>query len=148
MGFAEVVIVVLVVVIILLFLLSRAARPLSGPSPAAPTVRPSIDPATSQQIGELIVRGRKIEAIKVLRDATGLGLKDSKDWVEHWDGGTPAAQTAPAAQPAGTRSADEILAIEARAVRDASGPIAAIKHVRQRTGWGLAEAKAYVDRLG
>lgn len=84
MGFAEVVIVVLVVVIVLLFLLSRAARPLSGTSPAVST---------------------------------------------------------------DTRPADEVLAIEARAVRDASGAIAAVKHVRQRTRWGLAEAKRYVDGL-
>jgi ribosomal protein L7/L12 len=40
------------------------------------------------------------------------------------------------------------LATEAQAVRDSSGDVAAIKHVRERTGWGLVEAKTYVDRLG
>ena len=28
--------------------------------------------------------GNKINGIKLLREATGLGLKDAKDWVEHW----------------------------------------------------------------
>ena len=35
----------------------------------------------------------------------------------------------------------------ARDVRRTSGDVAAIKHVRQQTGWGLLEAKTYVDRL-
>ncbi len=30
-------------------------------------------------------RGSKIQAIKVVRDATGLGLKEAKDLVESWE---------------------------------------------------------------
>jgi ribosomal protein L7/L12 len=33
----------------------------------------------------LLQAGRKIEAIKVYRDATGAGLKEAKDAVEHID---------------------------------------------------------------
>jgi ribosomal protein L7/L12 len=36
---------------------------------------------------------------------------------------------------------------EARALKDSGQVIAAIKLVRERTGWGLKEAKDYVDRL-
>jgi len=31
---------------------------------------------------ELVAREQKISAIKVVRDATGMGLKEAKDWVE------------------------------------------------------------------
>lgn len=34
------------------------------------------------QINEAIFAGRKIEAIKLYRDATGEGLKESKDFIE------------------------------------------------------------------
>lgn len=39
------------------------------------------------------------------------------------------------------------LAAEARRIAQAEGAIPAIKHVRQQTGWGLKEAKEYVERL-
>jgi ribosomal protein L7/L12 len=29
--------------------------------------------------------GRKIEAIKIVRETTGLGLKEAKDLVESWE---------------------------------------------------------------
>jgi hypothetical protein len=35
--------------------------------------------------------GNKIEAIKQLRLATGLGLKEAKDWIEAHERGVPAA---------------------------------------------------------
>ena len=37
---------------------------------------------TKQRIGELVREGKKIQAIKELRDATGLGLKEAKDYVD------------------------------------------------------------------
>ena len=36
----------------------------------------------SQQVQDLIRRGNKIEAIKVYREQTGLGLREAKDAVE------------------------------------------------------------------
>ena len=33
-------------------------------------------------ISEALADGRKIEAIKIYREATGLGLKDAKDFIE------------------------------------------------------------------
>jgi len=41
-----------------------------------------IDPAVLAEIRKLSDSGRKIEAIKVLRDATGLGLAEAKQIVE------------------------------------------------------------------
>lgn len=39
------------------------------------------------------------------------------------------------------------LAAEARLIRQTKGVIPAIKHVREQTGWGLKEAKEYVEGL-
>ena len=38
-----------------------------------------------QEILEYLVKGQKIEAIKVYREATGAGLKEAKDVIDAWD---------------------------------------------------------------
>jgi len=35
-----------------------------------------------QSVEEALARGQKIEAIKLVRDGTGMGLKEAKDFVE------------------------------------------------------------------
>lgn len=46
----------------------------------------SWDPTYKKQIIKLIREGRKLEAIKIYKDATGLGLLESKNYVESiWD---------------------------------------------------------------
>lgn len=37
------------------------------------------------EIGRALADGKKIQAIKVYREATSLGLKEAKDAVEYWD---------------------------------------------------------------
>ncbi len=54
---------------------------------ALPPLDPAIDPAVSEAIAQALAQGHKIEAIKLLREATGLGLKESKDAVERMAGG-------------------------------------------------------------
>ena len=44
-----------------------------------------IDPAVLAEIRKLSDSGRKIEAIKLLREATGLGLAEAKNIVESLD---------------------------------------------------------------
>ena len=46
-----------------------------------------ISHATWDEVDRLTAAGKKIEAIKVLREASGLGLKLSKDAVERRAGG-------------------------------------------------------------
>ena len=72
------------------------ARDLTGPPPRAPSAPPRtisvhVTPVTDEaraaayddaEILELIRRGRKIEAIKRMRELTGMGLAESKDAVE------------------------------------------------------------------
>lgn len=86
-------------------------------------------------------RGQKIEAIKLLRDATGLGLKEAKEAVEHMmeaGGPMPVVQ-----QPAiGTDAGDEIAAALAQ-----GHTLEAIRLYRQRTGVGLKQAKDAIEAL-
>lgn len=86
--------------------------------------------------------GNTIEAIRLVRQATGMGLKEAKDYVEQWrNTGVQPEHNARINLP----SLD--LEGEARALVAQGNTIAAIKRVRERTGWGLKEAKDYVDSL-
>lgn len=53
------------------------------PQPERQTANP--DSALSAQAIAALNRGRKIEAIKIVRQQTGLGLKDSKELVEAYE---------------------------------------------------------------
>ncbi|ALJ13370.1 ribosomal protein L7/L12 [Sphingopyxis macrogoltabida] len=70
------------------FLRGGGRRDLTAPPPARPPMprigEARIDDARidDEEIRELIRQNRKIEAIKRLRDQTGLGLKEAKDAVE------------------------------------------------------------------
>jgi Ribosomal protein L7/L12 C-terminal domain len=56
----------------------------SSPDPYKANTSPFGSPAAgaSEQIKALLMRGNKIEAIKVYREQTGLGLKQAKDYVD------------------------------------------------------------------
>lgn len=56
------------------------AQDLSRPS--AGRALTDVAPALRHEIESAVAAGRKIEAIKLLRDATGMGLKESKDAVD------------------------------------------------------------------
>ena len=47
-----------------------------------PVARPTIDAGTTAQVQALIAAGQVIEAIKLYRERTGLGLKEAKDAVD------------------------------------------------------------------
>lgn len=123
----------------------------SARSTAAPVrVPPPPLPAeASAQIESLLLNGQQIQAIKVYRDYTRLGLAESKAAIDHWQFGAP-----PGAQPQGPVGgpADDPRWAEvergARSIAATEGKIPAIKWVREQTGLGLAEAKNVVDRLG
>jgi large subunit ribosomal protein L7/L12 len=48
------------------------------PPPAAPAAVDGVD----AEIRDLVARGQKIQAIKLLRERTGVGLKEAKDVVD------------------------------------------------------------------
>ncbi|NTW01147.1 MAG: 50S ribosomal protein L12 [Oscillochloris sp.] len=75
-----------------------------------------------------------------------MGLQDAKNYVEALENGeSPAAPDA--GDPLGEPLAPTELAHAARVLKAQGKAIAAIKLVREQTGWGLKEAKDYVDTL-
>ncbi len=84
-------------------------------------------------VDALLRQGKKIEAIKLLREATGMGLLEAKNQIE---GVGPSIDASP------TDFTDENLT----AVIRSNKKIQAIKMVREATGMDLVDAKAYVEQ--
>ncbi|RYF76570.1 MAG: hypothetical protein EOO29_22600 [Comamonadaceae bacterium] len=84
--------------------------------------------------------GQTIEAIKRLRAATGLGLKEAKDLIDAHQRGEELATTARAASPAHVPDAVR------QALADGH-KIEAIRLLRDQEGLGLKEAKERVDAI-
>lgn len=106
----------------------------------------TITPALAQQVKDLYLKNKKLEAVKALREQTGLGLADAVRIADKLGAagkraktGDPAATTETAIGP---DHRDEIRSLVA-----AGQQIQAIKKVRELTGMGLREAKDYVDGL-
>jgi len=106
----------------------------------------------AQRIGELVVGGDKIGAIKLLREATGLGLAEAKaviDAVGRGERLPPLAQQQIQQQNelrAAARGADS-LPDEVRRLAERGNRIHAIKVLREQTGLGLKDAKDLLDRV-
>jgi ribosomal protein L7/L12 len=110
-------------------------------SPAPPE---SSTPDADRELLALVARGSKIEAIKRVRELTGLGLKEAKEYVESID----VAGAAPPIDPAETRpSISGDLEAEVRALVADGSKIGAIKRLVDRSGMSLSEAKRYVEAL-
>ncbi len=87
--------------------------------------------------------GQPIEAIKRLRAATGLGLKEAKDLIDAHQRGEPVSVAAPAVPPLGSFHVPD-------AVRQAlaeGNKIEAIRLLRDHEGLGLKEAKERADAI-
>jgi ribosomal protein L7/L12 len=114
------------------------------PTPAPPAGNDDLAAPDLAEVSALLAGGNKIAAIKRLRELTGLGLKEAKDYVE----GLPLSGAIPALPPSAnvalTASAD---LSEVHLLAQQGQKIAAIKRYRELTGVGLKEAKDYVDRL-
>ena len=93
-----------------------------------------------QDVRDALATGNTVEAIKRLRTATGLGLKEAKDLIDRHLR-PPSSPGAGFAAPAGLPTA----VIGALA---AGNKIEAIRLYRQHYGVGLKEAKDAVDAAG
>lgn len=91
-----------------------------------------------REVVAMCAAGRPIQAIKQLRELTGLGLKEAKDIID----GTRLVTLPIAPPPLPTLSEDEVVGL----VR-AGRKIEAIKRVREETGCGLKEAKDQVEEM-
>ena len=89
------------------------------------------------RIRELMALGQKIEAIRVLREATGVDLAEAKRLVE--------AAADSTLEPAG--ATDDDFERELLQLLRAGQKIQAIKRHRERTGMGLKDSKDYVEGL-
>lgn len=88
-----------------------------------------------------IAAGRKIEAIKLYRDATGAGLAEAKEAIELIEAGKPPKDS--------TRAAigDDRALLAVSDLVAKGDKIEAIRRYREATGLGLKEAKDAVDAL-
>ncbi|HEY1785770.1 MAG TPA: ribosomal protein L7/L12 [Pirellulales bacterium] len=96
-------------------------------------------PAWEDEIRRLLANDRKIDAIKLYRQKTGLGLKEAKDWIEQLQ----QTESDTAADPATAGDLDQQLL----KLLQADQKIAAIKLYRERKSVGLKQAKDAVEAL-
>jgi ribosomal protein L7/L12 len=89
-----------------------------------------------QNVRDAIERGNLVDAIKLLRQQTGLGLKEAKDLVDSQVGGNVAGAA---------RSWSGTLPASAAAALQQGNKLDAIRLLREETGLDLKEAKAFID---
>jgi ribosomal protein L7/L12 len=121
--------------------------------PLAPTVVDAATMAAAQpdereverEARALLESGNTIAAVKRVRELTGWGLKEAREYVQSLSPTQPGS--APLPIDAATRSRDPAADPDVQSQLARGNKIGAIKRVRELTGWGLKEAKDYVDRL-
>ncbi|GJM08281.1 MAG: hypothetical protein DHS20C11_05570 [Lysobacteraceae bacterium] len=94
------------------------------------------------EAAEQLAQGRKIAAIKTVREKLGLGLKQAKDLVEAYERGHPVAESV---QASSQQEQVEMPGAAIKALRKGR-MVDAVKHVRKRSTLGLKDAKDRVDR--
>ncbi len=112
----------------------------------------SIDPAVATQVRELYARNDKVQAIKVLRGATGLGLADAVRIADKLvaggrsrSSGAPSPVSGPRPDGAGPIGPAELQQIRSLLAEDRKTD--AVTLVRELTGMGLDQAEDYVESL-
>jgi ribosomal protein L7/L12 len=100
-----------------------------------------------EQVRKLVASRRMIDAIKLYRTATGLGLKEAKDAIDRYAAGGPlevpeaSVPRAAALDPSAPEDAEIMRLLEA------GRKFEAVKVLRARSGLDLAAAKEAVDNL-
>lgn len=98
-------------------------------------------------VRKLVASGRTIDAIKLYREVTGLGLKEAKDAIDRCaDGGSLEFAEDVAA---GKAALDGSAAVdgEIRGLLESGRKIEAIKLLRERSRLDLTTAKAIIDSM-
>ena len=118
------------------------------PRAAPPSAMPSLGPDGDRDVRVLLASGQKIQAIKLVRELTRMGLKEAKDYVESLPPASLELDVGSANVEASSASpATQEIEAEVGALLAAGNKIAAIKRVRELTGMGLKAAKDFVDSL-
>src|SRR5688572_5622706 len=127
-------IVVLVVVAVIAFRLRGSWGIFPVRVDMASTSPPPVTLDSDDEVRRLMAAGNKIQAIKRVRELTGMGLKEAKGYVESLPNTPALASLGPTHQPPIGGQA------EVRRLMAAGNKIQAIKRVRELTGMGLKEA--------
>ncbi|NII81832.1 MULTISPECIES: ribosomal protein L7/L12 [unclassified Pedobacter] len=96
----------------------------------------NVSPEAKQKALLFLSRNQKVAAVKVVKDHSGCGLKEAKDYVDALEEGVN--------QPV-TNLAD--LDAELLVILSQGNKLNAIKHYKDVTGLGLAESKDYIEKL-
>ena len=126
------------------------------------TTPAGLTPLAIAEIDRLVAAGRKVQAIKVLRDHAKIGLKEAKDRIDHWSISTTAPQVAASSHSAPVRSSTSpayssgsarsqvppSVAADIDRLLAGNQKLAAIKLLREHTGLGLKETKDQIETWG
>ena len=145
--------IVLALLVLWLLLRPKQGQMAANAPDATPAVRPSesldADPSdpdisdAENEVQQLMIQGRKIEAIKRVRALTGMGLKDAKDYVEALPDTPPSTHLGSSRLPLPIEPPG--LEAEVRRLLAQHRKIEAVKRVRERMGVNLKQAKDYVE---
>jgi ribosomal protein L7/L12 len=103
---------------------------------------PGLQPDQVQKIHELIHAKQVIQAIRLYREATGVGLAEAKQAIEEM------AQMELTKPPSGVRNYDDpILESKIKSLLAKGKKIDAVKIYREEYGIGLMEAREAVERI-
>jgi ribosomal protein L7/L12 len=140
--------IVFLIAAIILWVASRRRRESAMDTMRART-RAASEPApasdTFARVRTLMMQDEKIEAIKLLREKTGMGLAEAKAAVERLEAGGYVDSNASAGS--GHAQLPGELAAAVRGLLQRGDKIAAIKLVRERMKLDLKDAKDLVDKL-
>lgn len=132
----------------------------TAPASSASAPVSALTPDVIAEIDRLVAADKKIHAIKLYRDHSGVGLKEAKDRIEHWSVSTTAPHTAAVSNTTATHSSITPTVPTASSVRaslpssvasdidklvSGGAKIAAIKALREHTGLGLKESKDLIE---
>lgn len=104
-------------------------------------------PVSAANVQALLREGKKLEAIKLYREQSGLGLKEAKDAVDAMELG---GQVAPPPLHTPKRTITSEMAVDDAELRGhvtGGRIIEAIKRYRELTGLGLKESKDAIESL-
>lgn len=130
--------------------LGAQTRHASGGAPSDALQSVLHSPELLDELAQEIGAGRPVNAMRIYRDATGVGLKEAKDAVELLQAEFRGQAPVPGAStpmPAEAVPSDVNLDGEIAALLAQGRMIHAVKLTRERLHLGLKEAKDYVDEV-
>lgn len=105
----------------------------------------NLSPDKLAAIRSALAAGEKIQAIKLIRDATGLGLAEAKVAMERLEAGGTPSEVFGSSPAASASFGDPMSAV--RAALTAGNKIEAVRLYRDAMKCGLAEAKEAVEAI-